>query len=153
MGWLNRKRNTLEKVNNDRVKVIVGIKGKDQQTLKLREPYMHEVTKFIEDAISHCADTYLSSTEELEKVAARGKVDVKDIRLITPMMKPVCNLIATMADREDLKDKLDEMVTVSQFAECFNAALYLMDIEKMIPNFTGALTKIQKTVSKTKKTS
>ena len=151
MSWINRKRSVLEKINNDRIKVIVGLKGLNETELSLREPFMTEVTRFIEDAISECTETYLNNVGDLEKIAAKGTIDIQDMRLLSPMMKPIMGLIAIMGDREDLKDTLHEIVTVSQFAECFNAALHLIDVEKLIPNFTMALGKIQTVVEKMKK--
>jgi len=151
MKWLNRKRNTLEKLSNERIKVTVGTKGLNEVTLALREPYIPEVTRFIENAISDCTETYVKSLEQLEGIVAKGNIGVKDIRLLTPMIKPICGLIATMGDRKDLEETLFERVTVSQFAECFNATLHLLDLEKIIPNFTGALGKVTKVMEKMKK--
>ena len=151
MRLFTRKRPTLEKINNVPVTVEVGLAQKEK--LQLREPLMLELLEFIENCIGDLVPVYQKNIKQLDRIAERGTLSATDISLLKPAYVPICDFIAQIADRKDLKGKLHGMLTPTQFTACFNAFLYLVDLPVLWSNFTDALTRVNEARKATKRSS
>jgi len=138
-----KRRTTLEKITNTPLKLTIGIKSKGQEMLELREPLMLEFMDFLEGSLAELVPVYSKHLEELDRIATKGEINLVDMRLLQPVMKPICNFIAVISDREDLKDKIHKMITMTQAAECINKMFYLMDLPRLWLNFSEALTRME----------
>ncbi|HEY5132106.1 MAG TPA: hypothetical protein VII85_00315 [Candidatus Krumholzibacteriaceae bacterium] len=145
-----KKRTTLDKVANKPVRVIVGVEGRKQEALDLHEPFMGDLISFLEDAVATCAAEYAKSAGALEKMLKAGSVSMGDFRLLKPAFRPICGFIATCADRAELGDWIAANITISQFVECANKIIYLVDLEVLLGNFSEALARIEEAKKKAK---
>ena len=104
---------------------------------------MLETLDFIEGAVSKLVPVFSGRMEQLDKLAARGSIDISDFKLLQPAFVPVCDFLAIISDRDDMKGKIHTIITPAQFVECVNTVLYLIDLPRLWLNFSDALARME----------
>lgn len=141
MWNLKKKRTTLEKLTNEPVTLTVGTR-KEQRKYELREPTMREFINSLESAIGEMVPVYADNFEQMAARAVSAGFGLADFKMLEPAFTPVCKFIAMIADKPDDGEWIAENITPSQFIECVNLVLYLIDIQVMWANFSDALTRM-----------
>jgi len=144
-----KRRPAMERIANQPVELEVGT-GAKKLTLTLREPTMFELVGFLEKSVADLVPVYSEKMTQIERIAKTGDVATIDFGLFAPAFEPVCDFVAMIADRPELKGELHKMVTPAQFMEALDKTFYLMDLERLWSNFSDVLARVQKAKAKVK---